>query len=244
MKKIILSLFAPLIVSQSFAMTPLDPAFSPSKGDFVAYFSPAFIKPDLGGLKDGSFVLPMNGVAYGVDDRLSFFLEQASQTNPAIGIDYTLIPNREFSLDLIGKYELNVADIAATGGAQVYGVADSHLSWSASAFVRYRNIQVIENWFAVDILLQGRVLYQLDAKWGVFAEFNYNVIMDNYDNLYFTQYTYSRDMTLGAVYAISKSAAVMPFVSRNFKSVMSYGGADRDLSDGAMSVGARFGVQF
>ncbi|MDR0319254.1 MAG: hypothetical protein LBH81_00745 [Rickettsiales bacterium] len=244
MKKIILSFFVSLFALPAFALTPLDPTYSVGKGQFFAGFAAAFAKPDIGGADNGRVLMSLDSLQYGFGDLLTIFLEKKSVSANAIGVDYTLIHGREFNLDLIGKYELTVSDTVPTGGAKIYGVMDDKWSWSATGLLRYRSYAYVYDFFAVDLLFQGRLLYQMNPKWGIFAEMNYNVLLENYDNQYHTEFIWQRDMTIGALYNISKNAAVMPYIARNFKSVRSNGGLDTDLSDGDISVGARFGIQF
>jgi hypothetical protein len=51
-------------------------------------------------------------------------------------------------------------------------------------------------------------------------------------------------MTIGAIYSMSKNVAVMPYIARSFKSVEYYDSLSKDLNNGAMIIGVKFGVQF
>lgn len=245
MKKIALtSTLAMLAATPALALTPLDPTYRVRANQFTTSFGFAYSIDDDAGVMDGVSTTTFDGFSYGFTDDFNVSIETAAYHRPSIGVDYRFLKNNTMSLSLIGKYELDREDIIATGGVSASGKVDSKISWSVDVLGRYINMEATDVWERYDMLFSAAALYQLNNKWGLKADLQYDVqIMDSDANSELA-YLYDRSLTIGGVYSLSANAAVMPYIARHFSQVVAYDGDDTDMDDGYWSIGAQFGVQF
>jgi hypothetical protein len=247
MKKLLtISAALAAFASQASAFSPLDPTYRVKANQWNTNINFQYAQPsgDIIGT-DGVFAGPSaSNITYGIMDQLNVFVEGASVRRPAVGANFQLSGARAFGLDLIGKYEMTVDDNIVTGGVNMYGFLSRDLQWGVKVFGRYAGLDTFDNRNIVSILPEAAVLYQFDTRWAVKAGGNYNIDMTNSDALSDTMYMYSGSLFVGAVYALSNTAAVMPYAARSFETTRSMGGTSVVIAESSVTLGAQFGVQF
>jgi hypothetical protein len=92
-------------------------------------------------------------------------------------------------------------------------------------------------------MFYGQFLYQMDKQLGIKGILSYNVnIVDQTG--FSTMFIHTRSLAGGVVYAMSSTVAVMPYLQRNFNSLMSNSSGSWSGHDSSWAVGATFGAQF
>ncbi|MCL2748977.1 MAG: hypothetical protein FWE50_02780 [Alphaproteobacteria bacterium] len=191
---------------------------------------------------------PVSGI---VSHGFAYMDVMAGTTNPELGINWRALGGESFNLDVIAKYgfawtrenmsgnHTRIGMNNVTAGVKLSGTVDK-FQWGATALLNY---MWIPGWLMndnlVNLYMQAEAQYAITAKWAARAELNYDIY--NLTKEAGPDYLiFDRSVALGAVYAISDTAAVQPYVSYHF-------GTKSDGSsffDRFWQIGAKFGVQF
>jgi hypothetical protein len=258
MKKIALtSLLAVFAVSAADASV-FDPIYRAKAGQWAGQFGVAFTSganEDGDGRTDltaGDFNVSDVKIAYGVSDVFALTFEtyganSSSQVfaNPEIGLNYRLLNDQAFGLDIVAKYGIALTETAVSGtrignnnlqaGVRVFGEMDK-LQWGARLSAQYVFEEPDDYW---NMLAGVEAQYSFNNTSAVKAELSYDVLAISEDI-----YSYDRSLSLGYVHNFSETAAVQPYVAYHFQRVLTDGDNELDLPNNYWQIGAKFGVQF
>ncbi|MCL2629366.1 MAG: hypothetical protein FWD33_01590 [Alphaproteobacteria bacterium] len=227
------------------AMTVFDPTFRTKAGKFntivdISYASGDFLATD------GNFRLGTDDLTYGITDNFNVFIQEG-RTRPAVGVNWQMVNDKKFGLDLIATADLNKEDLSAAVGVSAYGTISKDWQWGVSGMFRYTSFDDFDDSVELRTSLMAQAMYKIDSKWSLLGQFNYQIDRESEDGLSLGDkawWIYSKNLTFGVVYAWKPNVAVMPYITSELDTNVYYDGSKIASIDGGWIVGARFGIQF
>ncbi len=282
MKKILLSTIATLAVCGSAMaadrVSVLDPTYRAKEGVVAANFD-VFLRT--GETKSGDHMTNISAstwevgdanFAYGLTDRWMLTAKVAGNNvnalavlNPAyndgnaqIGIDYQVLPGKEFGINLFGKLGLGLTKDTAAGGVSIplerndvtFGAkffgASGQFAWGVTAAAYYALESELKTPAKVtlddrmDLLLSLEALYSLNKDWALKAQFDLRMYGEQESNTGMNIDSFEdMALTFGAVYSV-KNVAIMPYFKYHFENEL----GNADMGDDYYQIGMKIGFDF